>query len=190
VSEDQIQAALEGLQTEPQPQEPATKVVLLRTKYGPCFPGERAGYPANIADTLVANGDAFAIGPDDQPIIPMDEAAPPVLEQVEDNTADNEPSQPAKTNRRKPAASKDASSKDSATKPSTVTTKTTDADEESLRPFVIDGLDKSIAALLVANGLTTPESVTQALAEGRDLDAEIQGIGPVSFAQIKDLYAE
>jgi hypothetical protein len=188
MSEEQAQVAEETPAAEP-----AIKVVLLRSKYGSCFPGERAGYPANIADTLVAKGDAYAIGEDGQPIIPMDETAPVEPEVVQ--TPNNEIKEPATKKARKQAkASAEKKSEESASQSTgqatTVTTKTIEADDEALRPFVIDGLEKSVAALLVANGLTTPELVTKALADGRDLAAEIQGIGPVSFEEIKLLYAE
>lgn len=166
------------------------KRVLLRTKYGACFPGERAGYPESIANSLIGRGHAFGLDENDQPIVLDGESVPAEPDQVV--APNNEVSEPATPKKRRQAASKKESSEagEDSTPSVTVTAKTTDSSDEALKPFVIDGLEKSVAAMLVANGLTTPEAVTKALADGRDLSDEIQGIGPVTFEEIKQLYAE
>lgn len=166
------------------------KLVLLRAKYGPCFPGERAGYPESIANSLIGRGYAFGLDENNEPIVMDEEKVPAEPGQV--ITPNNEVSEPATPKKRRQAASKKepAAGSEDGKPATTVTTKTTDASDEALKPFVIDGLEKSVAAMLVANGLTTPEAVTKALADGRDLAEEIQGIGPVTFEEIKQLYAE
>jgi hypothetical protein len=166
------------------------KLVLLRAKYGSCFPGERAGYPESIADSLIGRGYAFGLDENDQPILLDGESVPVEPNQV--IAPNNEVSEPATPKKRRQATGKKESTEAGEDNKSstTVAAKTGDTGDEALKPFIIDGIEKSVATMLVASGLNTPEAVTKALAEGRDLAEEIKGIGPVAFEEIKQLYAE
>lgn len=146
------------------------------------MPGEKAGFPPDIAQRLITNGGAYELAEDGSAVVPdtseveSERLASVVNEEQYDLPFDDEPtSQPAN----QPTANTQSPSG-----------KSKDATEELMKPFLADGVDRDVIRALFSDGLTTPELVTQAIAAGRDLDKEIKGIGPKSFAELKTLYSE
>lgn len=138
--------------------------VLLRRNYPPCFAGERAGYPDEIADRLVAEGAAFEIDAKGNPVIPAGEVD--LVKAKRGKRGGKESKQPASN----PSVTVDA-----------------DADDK-FNPFVIDGLDVKLVEALAGAGITTLEALQQYMASDKSLE-DIDGIGEVYASQLAELYS-
>lgn len=142
------------------------RTVLLRKNYPPCFAGERAGYPDEIADKLVADGAAFEVDANGKPILAAGEV------------------DPAKPKRGKRGSGKE--SKQPASNPSVSVD--ADADDLKFNPFAIDGLDGKLVEALAGAGITTLEELQEYMAGDKPL-VDIDGIGEVYAAQLTELYS-
>lgn len=144
------------------------KAVQLRVKRGINFPGETCGIPEEVADRMIASGEAFA----------LDEKGNP----IKGNAA---PDKPKKKRARKAAPKKDE-------KPSGESQGTQgpddDKDQLQIDKFVLDGFDQGISDALRAAGLEDPEQVMEYLAAGKSL-AEIEGISPANEKSLVEAYS-
>lgn len=140
--------------------------IYLRKNFPPCFAGETAGYPGSIADKLVANGDAYEVNAAGDPIIPAEDMA----------------AAKAKKNKRSSAKS-DSPAIDSAASAGGAD----DKDQLKFNPFVVDGLDEKLVAVLAKAKITTPDELQAYLVSGKSL-TDIDGIGDVYAGQLLELY--
>ena len=176
-----------------QPAPPVDEIrsVYMRKKFGSLFPGEIGGFQKHIADEFIAKGFALPLDDAGQPIFPPEQVAElpniPLSNIIEpDNTGVNGGNVDGAGGDGSTRRSRRKRNEQSAPANTTVTT----LSDDQLKLFLADGLDRDQAASLYNAGLKTPDDVAKALADGRDLDAEVAGIGPVTFAQLKSLYGE
>lgn len=195
---DNNEAATQEAAPEPHPMDTIISVQL-RKKYGSVFAGEKCGLPAHIAKALLANGGAYPLDEDGNAIIPPEDVvthpAPPLNNFVEPGNAGinggnltgddggpgdvGQPTGKRSRRRQQPANQPAAAATGGSQTPIT---------DDMILPFLADGLQRDEAGSLYNAGLKTPDDVAKALAEGRDLSKEVNGIGPKTFADLKMLY--
>lgn len=139
--------------------------VYLRKNFPPCFAGETAGYPDSIADKLVASSDAYEVDAAGEPVIPPEDAAAAKAKKSKRSTAKND--SPAADGQTAGAAG--------------------DKDQLKFNPFVVDGLDEKLVAVLAKAKITTPDELLAYIVAGKPL-TDIDGIGEVYAGQLLELY--
>jgi hypothetical protein len=145
--------------------------VLLRKRYGPCFPGEKAGFSDDVADALVADGAAYELDKDGNAIVPADDP----------EAGSKKKSKRSAKKTAKGEALSDGDDDGNATV-------SVDADSMKFNPFVMDGVDVKVAEALAKAGIDAPADLLKWV-EGGKSPSSINGVDEAAAGQLLQLYS-